>query len=146
MQTARFCKKKISLDKHAEILHQVYDAVDSDSKHEIVTVYTDFSKVFDRVPRPELLKKVASIVVGGCLMEVLFDYLTYRKQCVGVDNVCSETLDITSGVQQDSPRSLPIMHAFLSTISPKRLFSENPFFFERFQTAVNRKSLLELSS
>ena len=76
LQTARFYKMKISLDKHAEIHHQVYDAVESDSKHYIVTVYTDFSKIFDRVFRPELLKKIASIVVGGFLKEVLFEYLT----------------------------------------------------------------------
>ena len=65
-------------------------------------LYTDFSNAFDKVPHFELVQKVANIGVGGCLLEIIVDYLDNRKQFVRVDSTRSETLDVTSGVPQGS--------------------------------------------
>ena len=79
-------------------LKSIHDALDNDSSTEIVAFYTDFSKAFDKVPHFELVQKVANIGVGGCLLEIIIDYLDNRKQFVRVDNTRSEILDVASGV------------------------------------------------
>ena len=83
-------------------LQRIFESLDKYSKDEIIAFYTDFSKAFDKVPHHELLKKIAKTGVGGCLVQVLDDYLKNRKKFVRVDNVRSKTLDVTSGVPQGS--------------------------------------------
>ena len=69
---------------------------------EVVVFYTDFAKAFDRVPHYELLLKAGQIGIGGCLHEVLYDYLNGREQFVRVDNIKSKALPLTSGDPQGS--------------------------------------------
>ena len=84
------------------ILKQIHDALDKESSSEIISFYSDFSKAFDKVPHLELLKKLSEIGVGGCILEVISDYLDQRMQFVRVDNTSSQLLDVTSGVPQGS--------------------------------------------
>ena len=95
-----FVKRKTVWTNMLRFRQQIYEAIDKNSKTEIVAVYTDFAKAFDKVPHFELLRKVAHI--GDCLLENLFDYLKDRKQFVQVDNVCSEKLEVTSGIPHGS--------------------------------------------
>ena len=60
------------------------------------------AKAFDKVPHYELIQKVSKIGIGGCLLEVLKDYLTDRYQIVRCGNERSDQLLITSGVPQGS--------------------------------------------
>ena len=83
-------------------LRRIYEALDDDHQSEIIAFYTDFSKAFDKVPHFELIQKLIDIRVGGCLLEILVDYLIDRLQYVPVDNISSKILDITSGVPQES--------------------------------------------
>ena len=62
-----------------KFLQQIYEAIDKNSKTEIVSVYTDSAKAFDKVPQFELPREVAHIGIGDCLLEILFDYLKDRK-------------------------------------------------------------------
>ena len=75
----------------AGFLQKIYQALDDNSKEQIVAFYTDFSKAFDKFPHFEQIQKVADIGVGGCLLEVLANYLYGRKQFVRLDNVYSRT-------------------------------------------------------
>ena len=70
-------------------LKKIHDALNNDPNSEVIAFYTDFSKAFDKVPHFELLKKVANIGVGGCLLQVLMDYLSDRKHFARIDNTCS---------------------------------------------------------
>ena len=63
-------------------LQKIYQAIDHNSNEQIVVFYADFSKAFDKVPDFVLMKKAADIGVGGCLLEVLANYLDGRKQFV----------------------------------------------------------------
>ena len=89
-------------------LKKIHDALDNDPNSEVIAFYTDFSKTFDKVPHFELLKKVASIGVGGCLLQVLIDYLSNRKQFVRIDNTCSRRYEWSaSGL---TTRTAPVLH------------------------------------
>ena len=79
-------------------LQAFYKALDKNLHSDVVAFYTDFSKVFDKVSQYLLLCKVASLGINGCLLELLHDYLSDRKQTVRVDNVSSWPKDVTSGV------------------------------------------------
>ena len=66
------------------------------------TVFTDFSKVFDRVDHGILLMKLFKIGVGGNLIKLLKPYLSNRSQSVKVNSEISDPKPVTSGVPQGS--------------------------------------------
>ena len=98
-------------------LQKFYEAMDKNTSDKIVTFYSDFSKSFDKVPHKELLIKVSQIGVGGCFLEVLFDYLHNRRQFVRSDNTSSRILEITQGFLK-SPKDL-FLDPFCSVYSLK---------------------------
>ena len=61
--------------------------IDYSVDNEVLAFYTDFSKALDRASHSELLKKVSIVGVGGCILEVLCDYLMEKKQYVRVQNI-----------------------------------------------------------
>ena len=56
-------------------LSKIYRALDENTTDDVVAYYIDFTKAFDKVPHLELLKKTANIGAGGCMLEILCDYL-----------------------------------------------------------------------
>ena len=95
---------------------------------EVVVFYYDFAKAFDRVPHYELLLKAGQIGIGGCLLEVLYDYLNGREQFVRVDNMKSKPLPVTSGVPQGSLLG-PILFCIYIKNLPDALRFGEPFMF-----------------
>ena len=109
-------------------LQKVFKELDKDRSSEIVAFYTDFSNAFDKVPHFELLCKVAEIGVGGCILEVLINYLTNRKQFVRVENVCSQMKDVSSGVHQGSLLGPLLFCIFINNLHEAVIFSETHIF------------------
>ena len=62
-------------------------------------VQLDFSAAFDRVSHSGLLFKLKSIGVGGCVLSISREFLSYRRQRVVADVAASEYV---SGVLQGS--------------------------------------------
>ena len=62
----------------------------------------DLSKAFDCLQYDKLFKKLESLGITGIELEWFKDYLSNRKQCVDLDGVQSEWIDVQLGVPQGS--------------------------------------------
>lgn len=65
---------------------------------QIDTVYTDFSKAFDRVNHNLLIFKLQRFSLNGNFLKWLNSYLTNRSQSVKLSNSFSEVIHVCSGV------------------------------------------------
>jgi hypothetical protein len=70
--------------------------------YQVDTVYTDFSKAFDKVSHEILIKKLGNFGFGGTLLEWMKSYLIHRVQYVNVCGARSTFFRCLSGVPQGS--------------------------------------------
>ena len=121
-----FVKKRSIVSNMLCFLNDVQIALDG-NPNSVYSLYTDFSKAFDKVPN-ELLIKVRRIRVRGCVLGLLKDYLCSRKQFVRCDGVRSDLLQVSIGVPQGSilgPLHFCIFRNDLAT----SLISSNPYLY-----------------
>lgn len=72
------------------------------ASHQIDSIYTDFSKAFDKVNHRILLRKLKLLGIRGSILEWLKSYLLGRYLAVKVDSFTSYTFAASSGVPQGS--------------------------------------------
>ena len=77
-------------------------------------VLMDLSKAFDCIPHDLLTAKLSAYGRNGNALKYIYTYLKKRKQCVRVNNVCSDFKDIISGVLQGLIVGPMLLNAFLS--------------------------------
>jgi len=65
-------------------------------------VYLDFAKAFNSVPHRRLLVKLENYGIKGNILEWIQQFLTERRQQVGVHSTCSRWLPVLSGVPHGS--------------------------------------------
>ena len=65
-------------------------------------IYLDFKKAFDKVPHRRLLVKLQGYGIQGKVLDWIQEFLTERKQRVGINGSESEWSDATSGIPQGS--------------------------------------------
>jgi hypothetical protein len=65
---------------------------------QVDTVYTDFSKAFDKVNHEILIKKLAKLGFGGPILSWIKYYLTNRRQYVNINGAKSVFFKCLSGV------------------------------------------------
>lgn len=83
----------------------IYENYITDSlalKHQVDSIYTDFSKAFDKVRRHILVHKLSLMGIRGTLLSWINSYLSKRKLCVKINSVESYIFEATSGVPQGS--------------------------------------------
>lgn len=72
------------------------------SNKQVDSIYTDFSKAFDKVDHRILSAKLAAYGIHGNLLRWLISYLSNRSQIVAVKGFLSKPVELTSGVPQGS--------------------------------------------
>ena len=123
-----------------QFLNRIYKALDENPHDEIIAFYADFSKAFDKVPHKLLLRKLSDIGVGGCLLEIIYDYLRNRKQFVRVDFYTSTVLETTSGVPQGSLLGPLLFCVFINDLPEVLRFSDPSIFADDLKIlSVGRK-------
>lgn len=70
------------------------------SRGQVDSIYTDFSKAFDKVDHKLLIFKLRKYGVSGSLLAWIESYLSNRTQVVKFKNTLSQSVNVTSGVPQ----------------------------------------------
>jgi gmma-aminobutyric acid receptor subunit gamma/cGMP-dependent protein kinase 2 len=73
-----------------------------DENKYIAAILMDLSKVFDCLPHDLILLKLEAYGLSEKSINLLKSYLSDRKQCVKVNNICSSFETVYKGVPQGS--------------------------------------------
>jgi len=95
-----FRKGRSCLTNLLEFFEDVTSAVDRGEQVDVV--YLDFQKAFDKVPHRRLIHKLRMHGVAGNVLAWIEDWLTNRRQRVGINGYFSGWRSVVSGVPQGS--------------------------------------------
>ena len=98
-----------------------------DKGEEMVGVFLDLTKAFDRVWHAGLLKKLEQIGIRGLLFQIIKSYLTNRKQFVVVNGCKSVSKELYAGVPQGSVLGPLLFLVYINDISKD--MSNSPFLY-----------------
>ena len=86
-------------------------------------VFIDLSKAFDCIPHNLLIAKLHAYGLSFETLTFLNSYLRNRTQCVKINNICSDLLNIFLGAPQDSILGPILSNIFLNDLhNCKRLY------------------------
>jgi ribonuclease P/MRP protein subunit RPP40 len=133
---------------HLEFMERVTSAVDEGVPYDVI--FLDFSKVFDKVPRERLLKKLNAHGIRGATLRWISNWLTGRTQRVVLNGKSSSWEEVLSGVPQGSVLGLILFLIFINDLSgvarmidTVRKFADDTKLGQRARTAQDRECMQE---
>ena len=84
------------------ICHEIYASFDCYPTLEVMGVFLDISKAFDRVRHEGLIYKIKSIGISGAVLKLIESFLSNRYRRVLLNGQSSTWLPIIAGVPQGS--------------------------------------------
>ena len=84
------------------LINVIHESFDNRNSLEVISVFLDISKAFDKVWHEGLIFKLKQNGVGGNVINLLGNYLSSRKQRVVINGKTSEYFPVESGVPQGS--------------------------------------------
>ena len=122
-----FRRKRSIVVQMLEFVHKLYRNSEDKTITELNVLYVDFEKAFDKVSHKLLLQKLLSIGVCGKLYDILYSYLSGRRQCVKVNGSVSDPVSVRSGVSQGSLLGPSLFLLYVNDLPD--LFSGHPVMF-----------------
>ena len=116
--------QNVNIKQHDEISSKTASVIGWQQGWQCTFFYCKFSKAFDCVPPQLLPEKFASIGVGVCFLEILYNYLFGREQFHRMNNCSSATVDFSSDIPQGSRFVLLLFCIFINDLLELLKFSE----------------------
>lgn len=82
-------------------------------------LYIDFTRAFETIHRPTLIKILKEIGIEGVVLDWFKSYLTNRKQKVKFNNILSEEIVVEHGVPQGSKLGPLLFIIYVNTVIKK---------------------------
>ncbi len=95
-----FIQGDSTINQLISICNLLYKGLDNGD--DVIGVFVDLTKAFDKVWHKELIFKIEKYGIKGTLLKWLTFYLTYRKQKVAINGNSFDIKCLKSGVPQDS--------------------------------------------
>ena len=97
-----FKKNDSCINQLVSIIHEIYSAFNCNPSLEVLVVFLDLSKAFDKVWHDGLIYKLKSLGISGSLLKLIQNYLDNRFQRVLLNGQTSEWKPVNAGVPQGS--------------------------------------------
>ena len=95
-----FTRGRSCLTNLLEFFEEVYERIDEGKPVDVI--YLDFAKAFDKVPHKRLAKKLQACGIRGQVLAWIQNWLSGRRQKVGIGDKHSSWTTVLSGVPQGS--------------------------------------------
>ena len=125
------------------ITHEIYQSLDDNL--EVRAVFLDISKAFDKVWHKDLIFKLKQNGISDKILNIITDFLSFRKQRVVLNGQASPWVSTEAGVPQGSILGPLLFLIFINDLSDDlsttaKLFADDTFFFSVVQNVSTSAS------